>query len=86
MKLADMKDANGTSLQSHVDVFKDKLEEFGVLYAIFFVQSGAGIVLPELDMVSNVDPKKLGVFLHSLANQMRNTPAGLDEEGKIAEA
>lgn len=86
MKLSDMRDANATSFQSHLEAFKDKCAEFGFLYAMFFVQSGAQIVPDELDLATNVDPKKLGVFLHSLANQMRNTPVGLDEEGKIAEA
>ena len=82
MKLSDMKDVNGTSFQSHLEAFKDKCAEFGFLYAMFFVQSGAAIVPDELDLATNVEPLKLGVFLHSLANQLDEVPVAMSQHGK----
>lgn len=72
MKLEDLRDANGTNLESYATSLLEKCAEHDLLVAIVFAKKVEGE--PDfLHTVANVDLAKLPLFLHQLAEMMRST-------------
>lgn len=68
-KLADLKDANGTSLQSYVELLMEKANEAGANVVILVAAPPAS-----LHLVTNVDSTVIPDVLSQLASQMRKKP------------
>jgi len=72
MKLADRKDANGTSMQAYADLLAEKILEHGLTYVILIIEKEP----PSLHTLSNVDMAALPNALKELAHRMRKPPKG----------
>jgi len=68
-KLVDLKDANGTSLQSYVDTLVEKADAAGTTIVVLIARE------PDvLDVKTNVPLAVLPDALSQLASQMRKNP------------
>lgn len=80
MKLSDIRDSNGTSIQSHAEVFADKLrEQPSVTFVILLVHKPSKAI----HTITNVDMQALPRALKELSHQMRHPAKG---EAPVTEA
>lgn len=68
MNLSELKDSNGTSLQSYVDSLVEKAGEKDIAVHIIF----AGREKQQLHVVSGVPPEKLGTLFARLSRQLKH--------------
>lgn len=73
MKLTELKDTNGTSLNSHVNFFVEKCIECGVRVVIAL--RSTDVTDPRMEMRGNVDPDQLGRFFGSSARMAQEPPS-----------
>lgn len=76
-KLADVKDENGTSLQSFAELLAQKADRADVRFIALFVIPDDGVVEgASLHTIGNVDMAVIPDFLSQLASQMRKQAKG----------
>jgi hypothetical protein len=70
IKLADLKDENGTSIQSHAEVFLEKVNSAGLSCALLLAYPPENLVL-----LSNLPTESVADVLSQIASQIRKEPS-----------
>jgi hypothetical protein len=74
MKLADIKDSNGTALQAFVDLLAEKCSEAGLIFA--FIARSKDPKDKDLVVKTNAAPSTLPHFLIAVGQEMKDEESG----------
>lgn len=72
MKLPDLKDSNGTSIQSYAETLVEKCAEHDLISVLLFISKDSKHIHAIAPMPSTMLPQ----FLKELVHQMRKPPKG----------